>query len=245
MLKFINGRLSFGQRLLALALIFGAPAIVALALFAQQSWKDIAFANRELAGASYLEAVWPVFQTEAAGVQPDASAVAAMKAASAKYDHLLNTADAAGAFANASGPQAAASGQALIAGIADGSNLTLDPDLDSFYAMDAVTVALPSLAIAASNVASQPTGAPPEVAAVNQERLKIALQHAVGSIGTAMAKNSDGQTRHALAGAQDDLTKAVAALTAAPGGEPVLRGLDGGGIQAQAGKVIDQTWSVS
>ncbi|HVY33176.1 MAG TPA: HAMP domain-containing protein, partial [Caulobacteraceae bacterium] len=244
MLKFINGRLSFGQRLLALALIFAAPAIVAMALFTLQSWKDIAFAKRELAGTAYLEAVWPVFQAQASGVPPDAGAVAAMKTAAAKFDPVLNTTEASAAF-SAAGTHAAAAGQALIADIADRSNLTLDPDLDSFYAMDAATVAMPALAIAAANIAGQPADAAPGVVAVNQERLRLALDHATGSIGSAMAKNADGETRRALSGVQGDLTKAIAALNASPGPQPALRGLDGAVTQAQAGKVIDQAWAAT
>jgi methyl-accepting chemotaxis protein len=245
MLKFINGRLSFGQRLLALALIFATPAFVAVALFAQQSWKDIAFAQRELVGTAYLEAVWPVFQAEASGVQPDAGAIAAFKAASAQYDHLLNTADASAAFANATGQRAALAGQSLIVAIADSSNLTLDPDLDSYYSSDAATVTLPALAITAGNVSSQPPTVAPEVAAVNQDRLKSTLSQALSDIGTAIAKNADGKTKSALASTQADLTKAVTALTAAPSAEPVLRGLDGGGTQAETGKVIDAAWGAT
>jgi len=38
-------------------------------------------------------------------------------------------------------------GIAPIADVEDGSNLTLDPDLDSFYSQDLVTVKLPTLAV--------------------------------------------------------------------------------------------------
>jgi methyl-accepting chemotaxis protein len=245
MLKFINGRLSFGQRLLAMALIFAAPTVVLLVLFTQQSWKDIAFAKKELAGAAYLDAVWPVFQAQAAGGQPDSGALGALKQASALYDPQLSTGGAARAFINAGGARARATGRALMANIADQSDLTLDPDLDSFYAMNAATVALPALAAAAADLAAQPADAAPGVVAVNQERVKLALDQAVGALDSAMAKNIDGQTRAALSGERDGLSRALSGLAAPSGAEPMLRGLDGEGGQAGAAKAIDQAWSAT
>jgi methyl-accepting chemotaxis protein len=245
MLKFVNGRMSFGQRLLTLALIFAAPAAVSLALFVKQSWKDIAFVERELSGAAYLDAVWPVFAAQSAGIQPDAAAQSTLRAASSVYDAKLKTGEASAAFAAAGGAKAALAGQTLIGDIADKSNLTLDPDLDSFYAMDAATVAMPALSVAAGALAGQPADAPPTVAAVNQERLKVALDHVLGSMDAAMAKNAGGQTRQALSGARDDLSKTLASLSEAPNAEPVLRGLGGASAPGDAVRSLDQAWRAS
>ncbi|HUO23537.1 MAG TPA: HAMP domain-containing methyl-accepting chemotaxis protein [Caulobacteraceae bacterium] len=245
MFKFINGRMSFGQRLLVLALIFAAPTSVSLALFAQKSWKDIAFVQREIAGAAYLNAVWPVFEAQISGIAPDERAVSALKAASTRYDAKLGVGEASAAFASATGAQVAPAGQALIGDIADKSNLTLDPDLDSFYAMDAETVAMPALAAASGALASQPADAPPTVAAINQERLKVALDHALSSMDSAMSKSASGETRQVLAGARENLSNAVAGLSASPTSEPVLRGLGGTGAQGDAARAIDQAWRAS
>jgi hypothetical protein len=62
--------MSFGQRLVVLALIFAAPTVLSPALFAQPSWKEIPFVEREWSGAAYLDAVRPLFEAQASGRQP-------------------------------------------------------------------------------------------------------------------------------------------------------------------------------
>jgi len=44
---------------------------------------------------------------------------------------------------NADSEQAIAAARTLLAKIADGSNLTLDPDLDSYYVMDVISTKVP------------------------------------------------------------------------------------------------------
>ena len=106
--------------------------------------------------------------------------------------------------------------------MADGSNLTLDPDLDSYYVMDAVTVRLPELrsALQAASAAAAPFGkaGKPELAAYRTlvdatTRLRLARSAAAGSLGSAMDGNADGTLRKALADKVVVLDKAGANVT--------------------------------
>jgi methyl-accepting chemotaxis protein len=219
MFKLVNGRLSLSQRLLALALVCAAAAVTPLALFVQQQWQDLSKIERELDGAAYLTAAWPVFAAQAASQHPDADAAAAFATASAAYGPKLGLGDA-GSTAN----------QNLIAQILDKSGLTVDADVATAHVRDAVAAALPSLALAAG------------ASNLNQGRVGAALSQALAALDAAMASSPDGgQTRTALSGPRDDLAKALSVM-AGPGGEPLLRGLDGASDQVQAGKAVAQAW---
>ena len=57
----------------------------------------------------------------------------------------FHTVAEASAFAAAASDRKVADGVTLIRAVGDGSGLTLDSELDSYYAMDAATVKLPRL----------------------------------------------------------------------------------------------------
>ena len=80
MFELINSRMSIPARLAVLCLLFCAPVALGLFLFTQQSWKDIAFAGKELDGDAYLRTIWPGVAKGASGaggqVAGDASAEA-------------------------------------------------------------------------------------------------------------------------------------------------------------------------
>ena len=132
--------------------------------------------------------------------------------------------------------------------VADGSNLTLDPDLDSFYAMDADTVRLPGMAVAAvalGKAAAEPLDDPQRVIhiAFAVKSLEISSGDADSSLGAAMKNNEAGVTTQSL-------SKVTASLSAAAG-ELATRGhalLDGktaddlGRAQATLLREVDTTW---
>jgi len=127
----INSHMSLGARLALLSVVFCAPIALLLWLLVSDQLTQRAFSNKELAGAAYEVPVWRSLRTgEALADQSQAFA--------ASNDYQAFT--AAGA-----GPARAAAGANLIGAVADGSNLTLDPELTSFYVMDAETVRLPAL----------------------------------------------------------------------------------------------------
>lgn len=132
------------RKLGVIVVVFAIPVAMLAWLFIQQSSKDIQFAQKERDGVTYLRAVWPVVNALVSA--PNLAAQAhrqdvAMESAGASKD--LTEALAALNWPNGEvqrndkSEKAIAAARALLSKIADGSNLTLDPDLDSFYVMDA------------------------------------------------------------------------------------------------------------
>ena len=115
----INARWTLGARLALISGLFCAPVALLLYLFINASAVQMDFSGRELAGSRYLDQVWPAMMSGSPAP---------------KLDGGFNEGEAHAAFAAATDAATrAATGAGLIGAVADGSNLTLDPDLDSFY----------------------------------------------------------------------------------------------------------------
>src|SRR5450432_1998071 len=126
MLNFINSRLSIATRLGMIATLFLIPIILLVYLFVQQSLGDISFTVKEMAGTQYLREVWPSFAKLSQAGETSVGEIVDR----AQYDPQFSTADASTAFVGARDLTAKIeAGKTLIGAIADGSNLTLDPDL--------------------------------------------------------------------------------------------------------------------
>ncbi len=252
-MKFVHARLSIEARLGVLAGLFLVPILLLMWLFVQQSWKDISFAEHELRGAAYLEKVWPGLSSAARGEAPSAQVNAAIAAVAAEDDAVFRSGEASAALAAAStSTERVAASAALISAVADGSNLTLDPDLDSFYVMDAVTLRLPGLAQAAVDLNAAAAFQGPErqriamtAAALGQLRNTAAVAQA--SLSAGMKANADGTTSAALKARSEALSLAVGNLANAAqaqidsGTGPVSLEADEKAVLSQ----IDQTWTAS
>ncbi len=114
--------------------------------------------------------------------------------------------------------------QTAISKVSDGSNLTLDPDLDSYYLMDAISVRLPELrsALLALSAAegmlegsAKVNGAAIVAVVAASTRLSMARSSAASSIDAAMDGNPDGSVRKKLADTVAALAKSGAASTSA------------------------------
>ncbi|MCR5874259.1 hypothetical protein LRS10_08825 [Phenylobacterium sp. J426] len=182
-LERINGRWSFGARIALICGLFAAPLALLLFLFVQASTAQIAFSAKELEGSRYLTTVWSARDGGAAPAD----------------DGRFNQAEALKAFV-AAGPglPRAAAGADLIAAVADGSNLTLDPDLDSFYVMDAVTVRLPTTLKAVRELEAAYAEGRRDAVVVATEHLVMASAQANASLAAGMKNNASGATRQAL-----------------------------------------------
>jgi methyl-accepting chemotaxis protein len=206
---------ALGTNMIAIATLFALPITLLIFLFVAQNMRDVAFSAKERDGSTYLDRIWPLFVGAARGTNDAARAseVAAAREASARYDGAMNSGPAVRAFLDALAQRRSihdvlAAGQAAIQKIGDGSNLILDPDLDSFYLMDAVVVRLPELVTSIQEVwtaAEAATQAP-----TNEER-RIELILAVGRFTAAVppvaadyesstAANPAGDVRRALQG---------------------------------------------
>jgi len=249
MMRFVNARLSFAARLALLGALFAVPLALLSFLFVRQSWKDIAFAEREEAGSAYVAAIRPILQ----GDGSDERVQADLRAAAARFDPMFHTDKASAALLAAKDRGERLNlGSALIGNVADASNLTLDPDLDSFYVMDAVTVRLPALAAAAADLAGA-VGAQGEDAgriariAAALDRLDTGASAAVGDLKTAMNDNTSGDTRRALAPLADPLQATVGALetrarAGLAAGAPMI---DATGDRDRLEASLHETWKTS
>ena len=195
MLKFIHTRLGFGSRLLLICVLFLAPIALLMTLFVNDVMAQVQFSDLEIDGAHYLQQVWGA--TTAGGRVADAGG-------------RFKERQAAQAVANANGAAARLdAGVSLIGAVADGSNLTLDPDLDSFYTQDAVTVRLPAVYEAAAQLRDALSGTDAAAIARDADHLSTAAAQAQASLTSAIKDNADGHTRSAL----DAGTKALAAAS--------------------------------
>jgi methyl-accepting chemotaxis protein len=149
--------------------MFLLPIGLLTTLFVTQTEKDVTFAAKELGGNGYFAALRQelaavIDMAEGAGTASGVErALAAVQAQDAAKAADMNAAEAASkaaaavraAMALPAGTNADAFDPALdaianhIAKVEDGSNLTLDPDLDSYYTQDLTTVKLPALLVAA------------------------------------------------------------------------------------------------
>ncbi len=224
-------RQPIGRKLAAVCALFLLPIGIFGHLFVAQSNKDIGFAQREREGVAYLGEVWPALSLAMAGVSGPVTVpetvVAGLNRAGAAHDGVMQTEaarkDLLAAIASRSGEAIGRAALTLIAKIDDGSNLTLDPDLDSFYMMDATTVKLPELVAAArgmrdASAALAAEGAPRfevrATAVVAGARLAAAGTALQNSVASAVAANASGALGKIMTPAAATLKDRVATLSA-------------------------------
>jgi methyl-accepting chemotaxis protein len=251
-------RLSIRARLIGIALLFLLPIALQVYLFVQQSRKDITFSEKEVAGLQYLRSVWPVLQAlTAAGNDPAARPATRLQSAP-PLDRAATTYDAEMASEAASRDLKAAlatigwpnqplapgekldaaitAARALINKVGDGSNLILDPDLDSYYVMDIVLLKLPEaidqarvlLTLAATYRAQQNLNDDEKAQIlIRAGQFSAAAEGVAASLDAAYRGNADGLTKPALAGGAAPFAKAAADyLAAINAAAVVLRGDD-------------------
>jgi methyl-accepting chemotaxis protein len=209
------------------------PAILANVAFALAIGSQASFATEERVGVQALRPALTALAATVAGQAPDLNAVhgAATAHPELTLDKQWAAVDSAGkvlqAATSAAAQRTARAGLAqalvdLITQIGNTSNLILDPDLDSFYVMDAQVVQLPkALLSAAQSGAPEPAGTRIEAVAAQAVR--------AGS----------------LSGAGDAIRSDVAtavANTARPGLDTELKPL---GAAAEAIRVLSTTLSGS
>jgi methyl-accepting chemotaxis protein len=217
--RHLTSRLTVGLKISLILSLVAVPFALMTYLFVAQVQKDIAFASDEWAGTQYLGSIWPALAaTSADGPRAPATraAIEQMRAAAPNFDPRFNSAQAVLGFAAATSSESdalsvAEAARRAIQAVADGSNLTLDPDLDSYYVMDAVAVRLPELltaklatqaaatALVGADAAHAPTALAGLVAALT--RYDMANAALAGSLASAIAGNPDASLKASLSGA--------------------------------------------
>ena len=172
---------------------------------------NIAFATKEITGVHYIAAIQAVQDAVARG-GASADWAGQVSTAQQTLGGELKTADSAQALLGAlqhSDPVATTQAAAdLIGKAADGSNLTLDPDLDSFYTQDALTVKLPqavagavALAAATQATAGHALSVADQVSiGVQTGALQPTVDGLVSDIASAVGGNPDRSVDGAMTG---------------------------------------------
>ena len=248
--------MKIGNKLILLCSTFLVPISFLVYLFVSQTEKDITFAAKELDGSVYfntlrdeLNAAIDLAQGFGSGATLERDASATFKTG-AIYDVDMKSGEAAVKADNtvkqalALKPGAAmdaydATLDAIsdhMAKVEDGSNLTLDPDLDSFYSQDMATLKLPALAIAISrsldaslHMLDTANPAPDTIVAFLTAKGAVisGLSGVDGDISSGERGNPDGTMKTTMTAPYDDLvakmasyTKLLDAITAEGGQRP-------------------------
>jgi signal transduction histidine kinase len=139
------GRLKRRRKLVLIVCAVLLPIFILAGVFVHQSSTAIAFSSRELMGTSYLRAAW---STLSALDSDEEAGTAALDQAAMQYNAPLSLESDYGGLTTAlTWPKNGAEGlRAFITRISDASNLTLDPQIDSYYLMHIATSDLPEVA---------------------------------------------------------------------------------------------------
>jgi len=143
-LDVLNARLSVAARMRVLGIIMLVPVCVTAWFLVQTHLATLAFTSSEQAGA---EALLPMWNLVAAGAQDEGASpldIEAGKRMAAVNPKLIDVSRLT-ELEGAKGKDLMTAGHDAIHRVADMSNLTLDPDLDSFYMMYMVTAKLPDV----------------------------------------------------------------------------------------------------
>lgn len=208
-------------RLAVIVGIFVIPVAVFGFIFLKQVNENIQFTAKELRGLDYVESLWQFVQTTdkvalGADVGPRLAASAdALRNMAATHDGEMDSKApsqklfAALAAADLSKPAAISHTElarfselayALFNHVGDASNITLDPDIDTYYLGDVVLQRLPMLSAALTGLrlTTDQMLAQPGKLAVEQirliggiERLRMAFQYLHTSTGKAIAGYAD------------------------------------------------------
>src|SRR5215813_1018386 len=193
----LMNRLHYPQKFALVSVVFALPLALMMYLWLAEIGDRLAFARKERAGLEYVVALRQLLEPLAWGVAIDAPQLTeATRRVDAVDGRLGGELEAAEPWRTlrqqltdaSAEPAARIEGTALlIAHVGDTSNLILDPDLDSFYLMDATVTLLPALVVAVNRLggpqsAEQDVGAPDaagqavwRAALVNARALQSAL----------------------------------------------------------------------
>jgi len=135
----VTDRLRTRSRLLVLVALLLVPSLLGAGSFALVIGGQVQFAQYERAGVQVVAPAMQAMTESAAGRGPD---LTALTAAVAAHPELYADQALTAVVEARNGPEKASALAAMVATVGDSSKLILDPDLDSFYVMDALVVQL-------------------------------------------------------------------------------------------------------
>lgn len=252
MFKFMHQKFSIAQRLTLIAVAMLIPTVFLAQIFVSKINTDVDFSKKERDGVEYLNAVWPAFS--AAANNSFLALDDNFNKTRQKLDAEMKTKEAADIFADAQKTDKVSrmtNASSLISKISDGSNLTLDPDLDSYYVMDVVAFKMPNFMIAAnelSDLVNKQNGngarSFDEGAAIVMAKSKVETAYGalMGSLDTAIGASADGSLKKALDAQKSIVAEKMNALVAQS--EISVKAIGTGGIVTNAQELSAATLQV-
>lgn len=231
-----------GTKLSIAYLLFALPVSDLLWSLIQSQQEAIDFALKERAGVAYLAEVRAARHALAAGeagraaalldaAAPHAAGVGASAEAATASAAVRAAAAAAGGEPDTALAGARAAIRALTARVGDGSNLILDPDLDSYYVMDVVVGRLPAIL----DLVDEAAAAAGPALDTRRALLHGATADLARALEAAYGGNGDGRLRPALAPSAEAagaaLNRFLATLDAPAAGTP-----EGAAVAESAGR---------
>ncbi len=134
MLSKLNSHLSIGARLSLMSALFVVASGVGVATLVSNSVDQIGFSEKEREGTAYLRQLFAGWQSGNTNVGDDA------------LNERFGVTEEFAAFANAAeGVERDTAALTLLVAVADGSNLTLDPELATYNLQDAIAIRIPQM----------------------------------------------------------------------------------------------------
>ena len=247
--------LKVGSKLVAIVAVLAIPFLTLALLFVAEVATKIAFSAKELDGSALLDDVWPALAATSGGATMPGTLVDNLRDATNEYPALAATAPALADVAQAvqggdSREAVLGAGKAAIQKVADASNLTLDPDLDTFYLMDLVTIRLPELVAAAVAVEETSKDVSGSLAGVGNSgrdalvralaRFESAAEAVQASLASAIGNNPDGSLSPILTPIAQRLDDSAKALLGAADMAQIGAVTDG---LASVGRDADRLWT--
>ena len=208
--------LGIGAKIGVIMALMTVPLGLMVWLFIAQAQKEIAFSSQEVSGLTASRPIWQAHWTisgPGAGETALQGPARELAAAAEAHESLFRAGASTKAFAQAlaapkEGIDRLSLGKTAIQRVADGSNLTLDPDVDSYYLMDVVMFRLPELAAASAELRNAAAVYfDPNVKPTSREfvyfiravgRLEAAADPVHGSLKSSMDGNADGSVAKTL-----------------------------------------------
>lgn len=239
MLSKLNSHLSIGARLSLMSALFVVASGVGVATLASNSLSQINFSEKEREGVEYLREVFTAWQ--AGNATPG----------NADLNERFNAADEFSTFSTAApGAERDAAALALLAAIADGSNLTLDPELSTYNLQDALSIRIPRMIAEEGRVdeAVESTGDPQRPFQLYHALagLEGLTDEAAAALGRAIENDDSGEASGNLPQLQEELRRVGHAMVdeerAAISGSTAIASST---TEADFPRVTAQAWTVA
>lgn len=207
MLKKLNSHLTIGARLSLMSALFVVASGVGIATITTNSVNEIGFSEKEREGAEYLRRLFNGWRSGDVDV------------GDVELNERFNAAEEFNRFVRASeGAERDAAALSLFAAVADGSNLTLDPELATYNLQDAISIRIPRMIAEEGLVdaAVERAGDPERPYQLYHALagLETLTGEAAGALQRAAEADDTGRVRGNLSGVMEDMRRVGLAMVA-------------------------------